>query len=181
MQTMRQPFTLLVLIICCVFTVSCTSQEKSETDAFMNRRAAVEKTARDYFATYAAREDWESFLSFYADDLQFEDAILQVHLDSLEAFKAFYDWPNPGFRKHPDYPEIFKLDDLVVDDSTAVGRGVFHPFYWQDTLFSMEWDPTFTIWLWFDDSLKIHRQVDWVEYSGNVLMSVGERIEQGDY
>lgn len=160
---------------------TCSSPSPSAPPLLSDRSQKVERQARDYFKTYAIREDWDEFLSFYAADLQFEDAILQVHLDSLEAFKAFYDWPNPGFQKHPDHPEIFRLDDLVVNDSMAVGRGVFFPFYWQDTLFSMEWDPTFTIWLWFDDSMKINRQIDWVEYSGNVLKSVGERLETGDY
>lgn len=160
---------------------SCTSQVAPETSSPTDRRSAVEKTARDYFQTYAMREDWDTFLSFYTEDLQFEDAILQVNLDSLEAFKAFYDWPNPEFQKHPDYPEIFRLDDLVVNDSVAVGRGLFYPFYWQDSLFWMDWEPTFTIWLWFDDSLKISRQIDWIEYSGNVLISVGNRLEAGDY
>jgi hypothetical protein len=181
---MKSIYRLLCLLSCLSslgWMSSCTSSQSSDSSIAKARKDTIENIAEEYFETYANREDWESFLSFYAEDLKFEDAILQVHLDSLEAFKAFYDWPNPGFRKHPDYPEIFKLEDLVVDDSTAVGRGVFHPFYWQDTLFRMEWDPTFTIWLWFDDSLKIHRQVDWVEYSGNVLMSVGERIEKGDY
>lgn len=177
---LKHPFLLCYMLFLCWIS-ACSSNGTSQSFSPTDRSLAIEEKARDYFKTYAIREDWEAFLSFYAEDLQFEDAILQIHLDSLEAFKAFYDWPNPGFQKHPDYPEIFRLDDLVVDDSTAVARGLFYPFYWQDTLFSMEWDPTFTIWLWFDDSLKIRRQIDWIEYSGDVLMSVGKRLEAGDY
>ncbi len=168
-------FLLFLTAIC--FITSCNTSIPEEN----KRSEAIKDQARAYFQTYAEREDWDQFLSYYAEDLQFEDAISQIHLDSLEAFKTFYDWPNPGFKKHPEYPEIFRLDDLVANDSIAVGRGVFFPFYWQDSLFSMEWDPTFTIWLWFDENLKINRQIDWVEYSGNVLIDIGKRIEEGDY
>ncbi len=181
MKSPLKHLSLLSLVVLLKLLLSSCSAPSSSEPAAENRILAVERTARAFFKTYAEREDWDTFLSFYAEDLDFEDAILQIHLDSLEAFKAFYDWPNPEFQKHPDYPEIFRLDDLVVDDSTAVGRGVFFPFYWQDTLFAMDWDPTFTMWLWFDDSLKIRRQIDWIEYSGDVLISVGSRLESGEY
>ena len=69
----------------------------------------------------------------------------------------------------------------MADEEIAVGRGYFTPIYWNDKLYDMKWGATFTIWLFFDDELKIIRQIDWIEYSGDVLQSIGKRMEEGNY
>lgn len=73
------------------------------------------------------------------------------------------------------------MQDLVVNDHIAVGREYFTPFYWNGKLWEMEWEATFTMWLFYDEELKISRQIDWIEYSGDVLQSIGKRIEEGNY
>ena len=169
-----------------VLLVSCSQPNNNDTklgtgiqEELLENK--IENLAENFFNTYMIREDWEEFLSYYADTLKFEDAVLQVSLDGLESFMEFYDWPNPDFQKHPDYPRIFELKDLVVDSNIAIGRGVFAPFYWKGILYEMEWDASFTMWLYYNEDGKIIRQIDWIEYSGDVLQSVGQRLLDGDY
>ena len=173
---------LMLLGIPLFFSSACeSSRDRPQSEQQPSRRQLVEQKAREFFAIYAERSDWEGFLDLYRDDMQFEDALMQLHLESKEAFREFYDWPNEGFRKHPNHPKTLVLQELVVDENIAVGRGYFTPFYWNDKLWEMEWEATFTMWLFYDDDLKIRRQIDWIEYSGDVLQSIGKRIEQGDY
>ena len=40
------------------------------------------------------------------------------------------------------------------------------------------WGMEFTIWLYFDENLKIVRQIDWIEYDDRVLESVIKRIRE---
>ncbi|MCB0621607.1 MAG: hypothetical protein KDC43_28135 [Saprospiraceae bacterium] len=133
-----------------------------------SRADQVEQVALQYFATYAEREDWDKLLSFYRSDLEFEDVMLLLELDGLEDFKEFYNWPDTGFHKLVKEEPHLILEDLLVNDSTAVGYGFFKPFYWYGTLYGED-QPYFSIVLTFDDSLRIKRQVDFIEYPVDIL------------
>ena len=138
----------------------------------------VRLIAEQYFSTYAARTDWEKFLSYYAETLEFEDIILQESYHSLASFREFYNWPDSGFVKHPDYPKVLVIDELIVHGKTAIGKGRLNPFYWYGRLFEMKDIGNFIIWLEFNDQGKIIKQTDWIEYPGDILESVGKRMQE---
>ncbi len=149
----------------------------------MNRTEQVEKRARNFFNTFAQREDWEKLCSFYREDMEFEDIALQLKLDSLWQFKRFYNWDGEGdnFKKLAPDQEHLTLYSLVANDSVAVARGRVNPFYYYDQMVDSEWGMEFTIWLYFDKNLKIVKQVDWMEYDPVALQSVLDRVEKNGH
>lgn len=152
---------------------NCKTEKTSPT-----REEQVEQTAKDFFATFSEREDWEKFCSFYREDLYFEDLSLQIKLDSFWKFKRFYNWEAEGFKKLTPNQEHLSIESLVVNDSIAVARGHLNPFYYHGELIDEEWGMEFTIWLYFDENLKIKRQIDWMEYAPEVYESVIKRIRE---
>lgn len=145
-----------------------------------SRAAQVEEVARAFFATFAEREDFEKFCSFYREDLIFEDIMLQLKLDSLWQLKKFYKWDEEGghFKKLSPDQEHITIETLVVNDSVAVGTGRVNPFFYYEELIDPEWGMAVTFWLYFDESLKIKKQVDWIEYDPEAMESVIKRVRE---
>ena len=160
---MKIKYWFLWIIVSLVSTIfSCEAPEPS-------REQLTEQTALAYFAVYQQREDWDSLLTFYREDLQFKDANLGYETRGIEAFKDFYNWPDTSFRKVIPEQKHLVLQELLVRDSVAVGRGRLSPFFWNNEL--QEWPEDFTIWLYFDQDMKIYRQTDWVRYPAWMLQS----------
>jgi hypothetical protein len=134
----------------------------------------------DFFQTFAERKDWQKLCSFYREDMVFEDVLLQLHLDSLWQFRRFYNWEDTlgGFKKLTPDQDHLTLESLVVNDSLAVGRGHFNPFYYGGQMMKNKWGMEFTIWLYFDKNQKIIHQIDWIEYDASVLQNVIERCRR---
>jgi hypothetical protein len=109
--------------------------------------------------------------------------LLQIKLDSLWKFKRFYRWDEEGdrFRKLSPEQEHLTVTSLVVSDTVAVARGRVNPFYYDGYLMDIDWGMDFTIWLYFDDQLKIKRQIDWFEYSPPVLQAMLDRVEENGH
>lgn len=122
----------------------------------------VEARAKAYFDTYAMREDWQTFLDFYDETLYFEDLQFRLVCTNLDSFKRFYNWQNPAFKKVDDKKPILKLDQLLVNDSTAIGIGYFDSFYWQNDYVPGPWE--FAITLTFNYKGKIIKQTDFINY-----------------
>lgn len=134
-----------------------------ETDAdTAERKDELAEIVADYIATYQAREDWNHFLSFYSDSLQFLDINLRVAFADKSGFASFYDWPNPDFEKQDPTQDNFTLEEVAIDTRSAVIKGRFQPFYWKGK--RQEWTDLFTIWLHFNEDLKIIRQHDFIRY-----------------
>jgi len=179
---MRARCPIFILAILIFFGAACTSPSSEEKAANYARKAKVEQVAREYFATFAEREDWAQLLSFYRYDMHFEDIMLQIKIFNKEDFKNFYNWEEGNFQKlASDQPHLV-LKSLVVNDSIAVATGYFNPFYYNGELQDWKWGSEFTIWLQFDEQLKIKRQVDFIEYPDVVLEDVITRYRQSrDY
>lgn len=168
---MRQVWILALLgIIACSFN-GCT-------DGRQARIAAVQAQAEAFFQTYAERADWEQFCSFYRQDMQFEDVALQLKLDSLWQFQRFYNWPDPNFEKLSPEQKHLIIEDMVVDENKVVAKGYFQPFYWYNQPVKPIWGMQATFWLYFDEDLKIEKQIDWIEYDPSVLESVIARVRE---
>lgn len=166
---------LLILIL--AFLISCLPKAEERQ---IPRSDELKKTAEAFFQCFAERKDWDAFCAFYRTDMRFEDVSLQLQLDSLWQFKRFYNWPDTVnvFEKLSDDQAHLELSSLVVDDSTAVGRGHFNPFRYNGELIKADWGMEFTIWLYFDDDLKIKKQIDWIEYDGYTLENTIQRCRQ---
>ncbi len=161
MRTYIHVFTLLSWI---AISLSATAQPL--------RDVKVRNWAEDYFARYAARDDWKGFVDQYSPDLVFEDPLANMALISREEFKAFYHWPDPSFSKHPDHPETLVLEDLVVQGNLTIGTGYFTPFNYQGFTYAEDEPMRFAIWLTWNDDGKIIKQVDWIDYPDELLQAM---------
>lgn len=135
----------------------------------------VNQLATDYFKIYADRTDWDGFQALYADDLIFEDVVFRYEFDK-EGFVNFYNWPDSLFKKHPDFPHTLVLQNLTVNDSTAIGSGYFTPFYYGGRLLSNDHHWRFTMELTFDKQGKIKRHKDFIEYDPEFMKSAAEAL-----
>ncbi|MEM6699523.1 MAG: hypothetical protein AAF599_14065 [Bacteroidota bacterium] len=143
----------------------------------------VRNKALAFFETFAERTDWDKFCSFYRDDLHFKDIMLQLDLDSLWKFKRFYQWEEEGdsFKKLSPEQDHLTLQLLVVEGNTAAAKGHFNPFHYDGILVNTAWGMEFTIWLSFDENLKIIEQIDWIEYDPVVLENTIIRCKENGF
>ena len=164
------------LFFASILTFGC----KSPSDTPPTRTDKVKAVAEQYFATFADRSDWEKLLSFYREDMRLEDVLLQIQLDSLWQFERFYKWDDEGenFKKLTPDQDHLTIRSLIANDSVAVGYGRVNPFYYYDRLVDVEWGMQATFFLYFDEDLKIKKQVDWIEYDPDVMQSVIDRFRK---
>lgn len=120
-----------------------------------------EVIANAFFQTYKERTQFDKFLTFYADDMIFEDVFYRVKLKNKEQFSEFYDWHKGDFDRLANQ-HILRLDNVVVEHEQIVARGEFLRFSYN----GKEMGPwPFVIWLEFDEHGKIIKQQDWINYS----------------
>lgn len=163
---MRQLIPLLLLFTACASPVN-------------ERRATTEQAAQQFFELYKSRSDWQGFQNLYAEDLVFEDVIFRFTYSKPE-FIDFYNWPDPLLKKHPDFPEVMVVEDLSFTDSTAVGRGYFTPFYYNDILYADTAHMRFTMALHINESGKITRHIDFIEYPPAFMVQAGQAAMAAD-
>ncbi|MEM1257334.1 MAG: hypothetical protein AAGH81_02310 [Bacteroidota bacterium] len=170
-----------VQLIAILFTISgCNQTNTAGANAFEQR---VRSKALEFFETFAERSNWEKFCSFYSANVHFKDITLQLELDSLWKLKRFYKWDEEGdrFRKMAPEQKHLNLQSLVVEGNTATGKGHLNPFYYDGQLINTDWGMEFTIWLRFDEDLKIIEQVDWMEYDPFTLESTIDRCRKNGF
>lgn len=143
----------------------------------------VRSKSLEFFETFADRSDWDKFCSFYREDVHFKDITLQLDLDSLWKLKRFYKWDKEGdrFKKMSPEQKHLSLESLVVEGNTVAGKGHLNPFYYDGTLINPDWGMEFTIWLRFDENLKIIEQIDWMEYDPFTLESTIKRCRENGF
>ena len=171
---------LILLVVITSIIIGC---RPSENEFKTTRQQQVEHKSKEYFATFSERKDWDKLCSFYREDMEFEDIILQIRLDSLWKFKRFYKWDEEGdlFQKLSPEQDHLTLHSLVANDSIAVANGKVNPFYYGGVLMDAEWGMNFTIWLYYDQDLKIRKQIDWFEYPPETLESVVARCRENGH
>ena len=171
----------LVLTLC--IATALVSCHQGTTDSIQSANSQVEQIVLEYFATFSERSDWDKLCSFYREDVEFIDVMLQLHLDSLWQFKRFYNWDGEGdrFQKLSPDQDHLTLTTVVVDDGTAVARGRVNPFYYDGHLIDTDWGMEFTIWLYFDENIKIIKQIDWMEYDSYTLESMIKRCRENGF
>ena len=156
----RQLLTKLLLMLVYLNFFSCK----------VNKPPLLKTRVADYIQTYQERTDWDKLLSFYSDTLHFEDINLGLKMDGIEAFKQFYDWPNPDFQKLIPNQLIFKTEAVLIQRNQAIIRGQFEPFIWKKE--RQEWAGDFVFWLYFNEDGKIVKQLDYVKYPSWIIKSM---------
>lgn len=176
-----RPIFFVIVAIATALLSGC--RERGQVSEEMRLENEVRQQAERYFETFAARSDWQAFTAFYAEDVHFKDVILQLELDSLWQLKRFYNWEGEGdrFRKLSPDQKHLELESLVVEGHTAVGRGHLNPFYYDGNLVDTDWGMDFTIWLTFNEELKIVTQRDWFEYDPYTLESTVQRCRENGF
>ncbi len=129
-----------------------------------DQNTIMRNTVNDYYKVYQERSDFEKFLSFYDDDIAFEDIILGEKVRGKSDFTNFFDWSNPSFAKTDSLALL--ITDQVIDKNQVVTKGYFTPFIWGDSLFEAM---HFTTLLTFNQKGKIQKQVDWINYPNNLV------------
>lgn len=163
--------------------LTITNCHQTKTTKVNDYEQAVRSKAVEFFDTFSERSDWDKFCSFYREDVHFKDITLQLDLDSLWKFKRFYKWDEEGDRFKKMFPEQehLNLQSLIVEGNTVAGKGHLTPFYYDGELINSDWGMEFTIWLSFDENLKIIEQIDWMEYDPNTLESTIIRCRENGF
>lgn len=142
------------------FLVSCTN---------LSNENKIEETAKKFFDVYSERKDYEQIKSFYNDSIQYENVIQNTNLNTFATDYLL----NQIFSVNDkslvyDNGKMFKIDNIVANDSVAVVNGEFNSYTYNGFTFA---PMKFTTYLYFDKDLKIKKQVDWFNYP------IGDLIE----
>jgi len=142
-----------------LLAVGCTSFEQKKN----------EKISKEFYETYAERKDINKFMDFYASDAQLIDAVPQMITTGKENIKTLFDWSDPNYKKHPDFPKSLKINEILANDSVAAISGEYNPYYYNDKLIKKM---PFCTWLYFNKEGKIKKQVEWDQYPPDVLREI---------
>ena len=117
-----------------------------------------------FYQVFNERQDLERFLDFYDDTAVLEDIINGDRIEGKQALRDFFDWSNPDFKLLQENSLVIK--EPIVNNHKAVVSGHFTPFKWGDTEFEAM---HFTTLLTLNESGKIIKQVDWINYPSNLV------------
>lgn len=124
----------------------------------------ISKIAKEYYETYQERNDFEKFLSFYDEGIVLEDMINADRIVGKEAIKEFFAWDNPDYKKIETNTMVIK--EQTIEENRVVTSGYFNEFYWSGMKFEAM---HFVTILTFNQSGKIVRHVDWINYPSNLI------------
>jgi hypothetical protein len=118
-------------------------------------------TVEEYFSVYSKRNDFERFMSFYAENAAFEDIVYGNTFKNKAQITEFLNWNNGKFEL-PSGTKTLTVTKQVVHNNIAVTEGYFHQFSYNDQKLG-PW--LFVIIQEFDENKKIIRQTDWINYT----------------
>ena len=126
----------------------------------------------DYFDTYSKREDFNKFMTYYADNAQFEDIIYGNSFNSKVEISNFLEW-NKGEFKILNGNKALTVTRHTFGVNTAITEGFFHTFSYDGQKLG-PW--LFVITQEFDSNNKIIRQTDWINYTPRVDFLGGKNM-----
>lgn len=148
---MKQVFTLLIFGL--LFNACSVDKDR-----------ILERVIDDYYKTYNKRQDIDKFMSFYNDDILFEDIINGDRIEGKPALKSFFNWGDTNFKSLDSNNLV--ITETIIDGKRAVVKGYFTKFKWGES----DFEPMhFTTILTFGSADKIIKQVDWVNYPANLV------------
>lgn len=141
------------------FLISCDS---------LNQKKNM-KTAQEFYQTYAERKDVKKLMSFYSELPVYIDAVPQITVKGKENIQNQYNWSDPSYKIHPQYPQTVKIDQIISNDSIVIVSGQYNPYYYNDKLINKM---QFNSWLYFNKEGKIVKQIEWVQYPMDILEEI---------
>ena len=154
-----------VIQITLLFFVACSVKNENQVEPILD----------DFIETYNSREDIERFLSFYDDHFVLEDIINGDRVKGKEELRNFLDWDNPDIIILDSNYVIIK--EKIIDEKMVVIKGHYSGFKWRDRDFEAM---HFTTILTFNESNKITKQVDWINYPAS-LVNYEERKNSNEW
>lgn len=152
-----------ILVLFFVILTGCANKHLSQNDSSHDdlARSNLAQVAQDYFNVYSQRNDFERFISFYANNAKFEDIIYGNSFDNKTEIKGFLAWDKGEF-KLLSGQKALTVTTQVISENTVVTEGYFHEFTYDGQKLG-PW--LFVIIQEFDDNNKIIKQVDWINYT----------------
>lgn len=129
----------------------------------------VQKTAEKYFETFAERKDINKLLSFYSVNPKYLDAVTHGVVEGRENLKIQMNWNDKDYKSDPKNPKCLEVEEMLCNDSVVVANGHYNPYYYKNNYVERM---NFSIWLYFDKDGKIYKQVDWNQYSNEMLEQI---------
>jgi len=158
----------ILFIFTFLFFASCdssTSQNGSGEEHPKVKNEALEKTVKDFFATYSERKDFDKFMSFYSNQAVLDDVLYGTRCEGKDSIAHFFDW-NYGAIEFDTTKGFVQISKMAIGQNTASVEGSFAPFKFggeqQDS-----W--RFTTWLTFNEAGKIVLHVDYINYPLEML------------
>lgn len=145
----------LLLGIFMIQLFACTQKGKS---------LDVKSIAEQYYKVYQKKTDFERFMHFYADQVVLEDVVNGDKIFGKKALSNFFNWNHPALSQNDSAALI--VESQVVEGNRVATKGYFTSFQWQkDTIEAMY----FMTLLEFNDTGKITKQIDWINYPSNLV------------
>lgn len=138
-----------------IIILSCSSNIK---------KTKIDKIAKEYYVLYQERTDFEKFMSFYDENVILEDIISGERIIGKDSLMNFFNWNHSGFEKIESNSLVI-LDQIIKGDK-VITRGYFTEFKWQNSKIEAM---NFITVLIFNDSNKIVKQIDWINYPTSIL------------
>ncbi len=121
----------------------------------------LSQVVKEYFDTYSQRDDFDKFMTYYADNAHFKDIIYGNSLNGKAEIRNFLDW-NKGDFKTLKGAKILTVTRHTFAKNTVITEGFFHLFSYDGQKLG-PW--LFVITLELDSDYKIIQQTDWINYT----------------
>ena len=148
-----KPIQILYLLAGLLF-ISCSTERNSD----------IEGIIEDFYQTYNKRQEFERFINFYDEKIVLEDIINGDRIVGKKELKSFFDWSNPNFKSLDSVNLV--INEKIIHKNKSVVKGYFTRFKWNETEFEAM---HFTTILTFNESGKIVKQVDWINYPSTLI------------
>ena len=126
----------------------------------------------DYFDVYSKRDDFNAFMSYYAENAQFRDIVYGNSFNGREEIRNFLNWDRGEFETL-NGARVLTVKRHNFGKNTVITEGFFHAFVYDGKKLG-PW--LFIIVQEFDSDNKITRQTDWINYTPRANFLGGENM-----
>lgn len=127
----------------------------------LSKNDQLPQVVNDYFDIYSKRDDFNKFMTYYADDAQFKDIIYGNSFNGKVEIRNFLDWDKGEF-KALNGTRALTVTRHTFGNKIVITEGFFHTFSYNGQKLG-PW--LFVITQEFDSNNKITRQTDWINYT----------------
>jgi len=129
--------------------------------ASTSKNNKLPQIVNDYFDVYSKRNDFNKFMTYYAENAQFKDIIYGNTFNNKVEIRNFLDWSKGDF-KILNGNKTLTVTSHTFGIKTVITEGFFHAFSYDGQKFG-PW--LFVITQEFDFNNKIIQQTDWINYT----------------